>query len=306
MASVASVLPADPLACITSPSENPVRYRVQILAPTNHDWSLRRLHEFKQRGLVWTEADASAFRDTLGIVLASTGSDRFFAPKVATMSGVLAPVSDFTEEVSVGTAKVRVLRSRGPADGVAPPPKSGVVKSTGGCPVAVLSYPLPYGGAECVVAHAGLECALPPRFSVHARPDNPPRAHDTIVAAMIAHADARGARREEMHFRVYYGIPWQGLDRPADHPFYGEANRRIHAYLRDEFGDDAGIIRLDDAEQECIHLSRLLGAQARKRRVGTIDAESYDLPLNGRYAYTTHENPELAGLTRNLVTLVVP
>jgi len=277
------------LSFSTSASER-VQYTVVFLAPREHDWSLSQLYESEV-----PPEQASQFRQRLGSALALQGISTAYAPTVRHMSGVVLDAKEFTQQTSLPCG-VRILRPTRPCDGLPLEQRKSFLMSQGGCLLLVLSG---YGslGPVCIVAHAGRDSLLDSRY-IHAGQTT--RSDFSIIHAMVRNARLRGLKPPQATLRIFGGIPWQAFPHARKDSKHGKKNQELLEYL--DLHYDGSMVRIRDDGAECLCMSSLAYRQAELAGIGTI-CTKWDLPYNGDFAYTSHQNPALSGKTRNLVVV---
>lgn len=273
-----------------TPETDPVPYRVRCLPPEPSDWSLRQLG---------SPEGSSLYRFRLGEQLKRFRDEAtvFYAPTVSHMSGVMLRKRDYMDHQPLGTSFPMLLRptDKAEADGAWLDPGNGFLMSAGGCPPVILTT----SNGNCGVAHAGLDSLVDP-YVVHGKGN--PHPNPSIIDTMVQDAKRAGALPSSMTLRAFYAIPWQAFPRSAMDPVYAVKNRRLLAYLCGAgFGD--AIKYLDRHEHIC--LSTLIRLQAERHGIKTIEV-GLELPLDGRFAYTSHGDSNLSDPCRNLVIVTRP
>lgn len=281
----ATVLPGDPLQYFQTTPHEPCEYTVQCHASQGFDWSLRHLANSTVEQINYTTQ--------LGLVIAAENRRSAYAPRVSHMSALVYPQQAFTLGTDICRG-VTLWRTLGPSDGVVLPSNGLFVMSAGGCPALVLTARSFAGTSICIVAHAGLASLIDEGvLAGHA-----PREHASVVAAMVEAACGLSADPFTLTLRSFYAIPWEAFPRALRDRRHGEKNAVVVKHLETHWGNDV-VKRSDGTEFVC--LTSLIEAQAEAAGIPRVEARGYELPLNGRYAYTSHHNPALGGLVRNLV-----
>ena len=291
MASAALVAHESGLFSFKTPASDRAPYDVVFRAPTEHNWSLTQLYDSEV-----PPRHAAEFRERLGKTLALRNIRTAYAPTVRHMSGVVLNGRKFTDETPLSCG-VRILRPSHPCDGVPLERFGSFLMSAGGCLLLVLSGS-GLRGPVCIAAHAGRNSLVDMYLILKNKPS---RSDHSIVNAMARHARLLGLRLKDATLRIFGGIPWQAFPHARDDPDHGRSNRMLLAYLDVHY--DGEMVRIRDDGAECICISTLAQRQAELAGIGTVRIE-WELPLNGAFAYTRHQDPALAGRVRNLVDVV--
>jgi len=217
--------------------------------------------------------------------------ERVFLPRVEHMSARRAHFREFTIRRFVGS--VEVLESESPSDLVALRPHQGILFRNGGCLLLVAT-----GGGYCIAGHAGRDSLV--------RPDGDDREFESVVHAIGASFDRKGIDRSHIVLRAYFGIQPQVFPHDYSHErgsYYArvvEKLERLEARARKHKGWDknASIVTYDGRVPH-LNLYLALKAQALTQDITRVGYEK-PLPINKDFAYTRHENPELA-TARNCV-----
>ncbi len=113
------------------------------------------------------------------------------------------------------------------------------------------------------------------------------------------------AVHDTLQLRSFFSIPPLAYPHCENDPEHGEKNRKLFAFLDARYdAEDVAVMRGPDGDTKHLCLGKLIVAQAKDQHIPTFPVTGFQLPENGPFAYTTHKDPRLADLTRNLVMLV--